>query len=383
MSIIYRFIDIQLQLTDAKGQILDLEDRNDQLSKALTSLEGENSHLTSNLDKLHRLISSKEDDLAETTQELLKLQQVESNQNEMLTVMKEKVRKCAAEEDRQKREHSETHRELQEMQSNYNRLTAEIRELTDKYSNALIALHGQEDANRVSALELNKVKDELKMTQQQLTIAKQSEIVLVKQCEETSARLHESCSNIRSELDHTHKIELDTLNCDKKHLTEENSRILVKFENCSNELNAAKKINNEVSSKLQQSLADLTEERRQCELVQGQLDEVSSVWLFVATRTISNDSIFISIPISILKCIQGKDQLLNENRFISEKVRNLESRLETAAIANWAEKDTLQRQLEEANKSLNVERHRHEASLNELEDSIVSYTRDLIRSKRL
>ena len=277
LSITYRFADIQIQLTDAKGQMLDLEDRNDQLSKALTSLEVENSNLTSNLDKLRRLLSSKEDGLAETTQELLKLQQVESNQNEMLTVMKEKVRKYAAEEDREKREHSETHRELQLMKSNYIRLTAEIRELTDKYSNTLTALHGQEDANRISALELNKVKDELKVTQQQLTVAKQSEIALVKKCEETSAKLDKSRSNIRSELEHTHKIELDTLNCDKRHLTEENSRILVKFENCSNELNAAKKINNEVSSKLQQSLADLTDERRQSELVQVQLDEVSSV----------------------------------------------------------------------------------------------------------
>ena len=83
-------------------------------------------------------------------------------------------------------------------------------------------------------------------------------------------------------------------------MTEENSRILVKFENCSNELNAAKKINNEVSSKFQQSLADLTEERRQCELVQGQLDEVSSVWLFAATRAISNDSIIIYNNINII-----------------------------------------------------------------------------------
>ena len=280
---------MQLQLTDAKGRILDLEDQNDQLSRTVTSLEAENAGLTNNLDKLHQHISSKEDALAKSAQALQKLQKVESSQNDSILEMKEKLRKYAAEEDRLKQEFSKTHQELQEMQCNHKSLIAENRELMDKYSNVLATLHDQEDANRITASELNKVKDELKVTQQQLTRSKQSEedaVALVKKSkveatrmmEQMTAKLDKSCNGIRSELEHTHKIELDTLNCDKKHLVEENSRLMVKFEVCSNELNAAKKVNNTVTSKLQQSLADLTEERQQCELIQGQLHEVSAIW---------------------------------------------------------------------------------------------------------
>ena len=287
--VVLRYTDMQLQLTDAKGRILDLEDQNDQLSRTVTSLEAENAGLTNNLDKLHQHISSKEDELDESTQALQKLQKVESNQNDSILEMKEKLRKYAAEEDRLKQEFSKTHQELQEMQCNHKSLIAENRELMDKYSNVLATLHDQEDANRITASELNKVKDELKVTQQQLTRSKQSEedaVALVKKSkeeatrmmEQMTAKLDKSCSDIRSELEHTHKIELDTLNCDKKHLVEENSRLMVKFEVCSNELNAAKKVNNTVTSKLQQSLADLTEERQQCELIQGQLHEVSAIW---------------------------------------------------------------------------------------------------------
>lgn len=65
---------------------------------------------------------------------------------------------------------------------------------------------------------------------------------------------------------------------------------------------------------------------------------------------------------------------------VYKKLCIVESRCETAIKVSQAEKDSLQKQLTE--KELDAERYRRVVSLDEIEDSLVSFLRELLRSKR-
>ena len=67
---------------------------------------------------------------------------------------------------------------------------------------------------------------------------------------------------------------------------------------------------------------------------------------------------------------------------VTQKLNNVESHAEAAQKTGEVEKESLQRQLKEAKRTIDGERQRHEVLLKDMEDNFVSFARDLFRSKR-
>lgn len=347
-------VNVQLQLTDASSQVLALEERNDELSRDITSLEAENSHLFGDLRRLKQHLSSKEEELATSATEVNKLQQVEANQNEMIQDMREKIANFIRVDGEQKVQ-------LDKLMSNNTKLKADKQKLEQTSSEIRTALRSQEDANESTAHELNKVKADREDLKQQLLKVEQREkdaVVLAgksrQETEQVMTEMTEKINKTRSELEHTHKLELESISYDLKCATEENSRLLLKFEHCSHELNVTKQSNNELNMKLQISLTDLEERKEQRKQLQDQLR----------------------------MCIHDKEQLQKEVRAVTEKLRSVESQLEAVEKSGQLEMESLRKQLEEAKQALELERNHHDASLKEMEDRFVSFARDLFRSRR-
>jgi formate dehydrogenase assembly factor FdhD len=64
---------------------------------------------------------------------------------------------------------------------------------------------------------------------------------------------------------------------------------------------------------------------------------------------------------------------------IKEKLSSAESRFEAAETAHQADMEKLRRQLADAKKAAEADRHRHESLLKEMEDRFISFVRDVFR----
>ena len=272
-------IDIQSKLTAATSQLLEEQERNDELSKAIFSLEDENSHLSNDIDKLNQNLSSLDVELARSRSEVQRLQQTETNQNETIT-------KHVIASKQQEKELREAEEELQRARSKVTDLESEVANAKTNISELRAALHSQEDENKSVSRQLCEANDELDTSRRQLIMVEQREkdaVSLANRSQEETTRvmkemtnkLEESCANIRSELAHTHKIELDSMSSDLKRLTEENCKMR-------SELNSVSKSSNEMSKQLKKSLVDLEEEKRQHDLLKVQALDVS--WKFCVFR---------------------------------------------------------------------------------------------------
>ena len=67
---------------------------------------------------------------------------------------------------------------------------------------------------------------------------------------------------------------------------------------------------------------------------------------------------------------------------ISEKLKSVESRCQTAEKTGQAVKASLERQLSEAKKALEAESGRLDYLMKDSEDKLVAFARDLFRSNR-
>lgn len=307
IALSFRLVDAQLQLTDVKSQVLALEENNDELSKANSSLEAENSHLINDLNKLKQNLSYKDDELCEAQDEIRRLLQMEHSQNSLIKDMKEKVATYVATEQKQKSEFDDTCKELKELHCINKQMKVDVEKLEQENTEIQSALQSQEDVAESYRRELIAVKAELESTKHKLSLSEQGEkeiAVLAKKAkeetkkvmEDMSAKLESSCNDIRYELEHTHKIELDIMSSDMKRVTEENCRLLVKFERCTDDLTTEKKRNNDMNTKLQRSCADLAEEQKQHAMIQAQLREVSFVvnlwsWISYNSRLLPLSSV--------------------------------------------------------------------------------------------
>lgn len=367
------------------SQLIEEQERNDELSKTISSLVDENSHLTNDLDRLNQNFSSLEDELARSQSEVQRLKQIETNQNAVLGELRETITKHVTADEKQKRELRETQQELQGALSKITDLKSEILNAETKISEFLEALHSQEDENKSVSCQLRETKAELDASRRQLTVMEQREkdaVSLAKRSKEETARvikdmtdkMDESCAFIRSELAHNHKIELDSISSDLKRLTEENCRMR-------SELNSMNKSNYDMSMQLKKSLVDLEDEKMQHEMLKVQMRDVSEVvvWLERIIRT----NIWLIHAFVSHQSTQDNEQLQKEIRRVSEKLSNLESRSDAAAKAGQIERESLEKQLSNAKKSLDSEIQRHATSINDMEDSLVTFAKDLFRSKRL
>ena len=71
-----------------------------------------------------------------------------------------------------------------------------------------------------------------------------------------------------------------------------------------------------------------------------------------------------------------------ELRRVSEKLISIESRSQAAEKTSQIEIESLEKQLANAKKALDSEQRRHEAAIKDMEDSFMTFAKDLFRSKR-
>lgn len=71
-----------------------------------------------------------------------------------------------------------------------------------------------------------------------------------------------------------------------------------------------------------------------------------------------------------------------ELRRVSEKLISIESRSQAAEKTSQIEIESLEKKLANAKKALDSEQRRHEAAINDMEDSFMTFAKDLFRSKR-
>jgi hypothetical protein len=69
-------------------------------------------------------------------------------------------------------------------------------------------------------------------------------------------------------------------------------------------------------------------------------------------------------------------------RVISEKLKSVESQCQAAERASQAATASLERQLAEAKRTMEVERNQVDIFMKDAEDKFVSFARDLFRSNR-
>jgi chromosome segregation ATPase len=281
---IKRLIEVQLQLSDAKSQVLVLQEANDELAKANNLLENENVHLESNLQNANKKI----EDLANAQNEVQRLKEVEKTNHVEIVGMKDRICKYAAADQKLKQELSETNRKLQEMQQTCMDLQREVTALKEKDVELRTALRHQECAAESSRLDLNETKAALDAAEQQLAAAekreKEATALTNRSKEETrtvmaemTSKLENSCNEVRLEMERTHKIDIDLISKDMKRVAEENCRLVVKLEHYSEQLEEVKSRNNVIDTENKKVRASLKEEKRQTELLQSQLRKVSMI----------------------------------------------------------------------------------------------------------
>lgn len=79
---------------------------------------------------------------------------------------------------------------------------------------------------------------------------------------------------------------------------------------------------------------------------------------------------------------RDNEHLQKELRRVSEKLISIESRSQAAEKTSQIEIESLEKQLANAKKALDSEQRRHEAAINDMEDSFMTFAKDLFRSKR-
>lgn len=275
-------METQLQLGDAQSQLLALQENNDQLSAAVTTLETENSQLTKDINQLSTNFSVKEDELTHLTEENCGLKQVAEKQGNEIRDLKEKATKQAAEEARLQNELYESKQEIQHLTTRNKSLEADKQKVEVRQSETYATMRTQESEYKTCKKELSAIKSELEELQQQLAQSEQREQdaqILVKKSKEDATKVVKEMTAkidaVRSELQHAYNIELESIACDLIRANKEVSRMTTKFEQCSKDQQVAEKKNSELSIQIQKSNADLEEEARQCEQLQVELKEVS------------------------------------------------------------------------------------------------------------
>lgn len=281
---VQRLVELQLQLSDTKSQVMVLEEANDELFKANSSLKKENIHLASSLNTVNQELSSRIDYLENEQNEVQQLREMEKTKNGDIAGLNDRICKYAAADQKLQQELCESKLNLQEVQNTNTNLKKEVERLEKKNTDLITALRLAES----SRLDLNETKTALDAAQRQLAAAEKREKEAValtnkakdetaKVMTEMSSKLESSCNEIRLEMERTHKIDIDLISNDMKRATEENCRLTVKLEHYSEQLEEIKSRNSVIETENVKVEASLSEEKRQTELLQARLRKVSMI----------------------------------------------------------------------------------------------------------